>query len=124
MPPYIMRAIVKDATGIILDHPIQLDINIAHVSKNIDSKTHSHADAIAVAQVLWQRHGYDDPIWWEIYNGHEWIAPKVWEEFVFPENMRHGLKRTPEWKLTFLTVQSLAVNRKHLGLWIDYIETK
>ena len=122
MIPENMRIITKEATGIILDHPVQLDINIAKVHENSTSKKHSHGDAIAIAKVLWNKHGYKDPVWWEIYNGEQWIIPEVWQEFIFEEDVKHGLKRTPEWKLTFLTVQSLTVNKERYGLWIDYKE--
>ena len=122
MTPENIKIITKEATGIILEHPVQLDINIADVYENSASKTHSHEDAIAVAKVLWNKHGYKDPVWWQIYNGKKWVIPEVWEEFIFEEDVKHGLKKTPEWKLTFLTVQSLAVNKERYDLWIDYKE--
>jgi len=52
MNPEVIRAITKDATGIILAHPAQLDINVAEVSENSLSNLHCHEHAIATAMVL------------------------------------------------------------------------
>jgi len=109
---------------ILLDHPAQLDINIAHVSENKLAKLHAHENAIAVAIVLWEKHWYQNPKGSQIYDGKKWVTPKVWDEFVFQENIPHGLKRTSEWNLTFLTVQSLSVNPERFGLPVDYQEIK
>jgi len=127
--PQDMLTLVDAAIGKRLIHPGQLDINIADVEINSDETLHDHSFALAVAHILGNDHGYDDPIEAFIYHDGEWKIPQVWETYIFPKNMRHWLKRSQNGLLTFLTSQSAAVEtdpyNQYTNTWefpLDYRE--
>lgn len=118
----MLQEVSKEACGVELVHPAQLDINIAMIGNDMKDETHYHNQTLASVVVLGEEHGFNNPINTFVHqeSGEEdWIEVSAGDTFAFQEMEKHGFT-SEGGETTFLTVQSLAINTDRFGLESDY----